>query len=176
LELVEEQLPGWEAATAATMTIMAAQAWEVHAALWRGHAGELSPDVAGRLENAASISRGAVTAAWQVAKGWDRELTDVFARVELLALPTLAASPPTLDDAARLTEMRYVAPFNLAGVPAVALPVAPHGGAGSMPAGVPASLQLAGPAGSEELLVATAAAVEEAAGYVPARSRPQGQT
>jgi Asp-tRNA(Asn)/Glu-tRNA(Gln) amidotransferase A subunit family amidase len=88
-------------------------------------------------------------------------LADAFTRVDVLALPTIATSPPALEDADRLTEIRYVAPFNLAGVPALSLPVVGATG----PVAVPASLQLAGPARSEELLVATAAALEEAAGF-----------
>jgi amidase len=166
LEMVEVQLPGWNEATAATMTIMAAEAWRVHHDLWRQHGGDLSPDVSARLETAASITGAAVAAAWKVAARWERELAEVFAGVEVAALPTLAASPPTLEDAARLTDIRYVAPFNLAGIPALAVPVAPPGGNG-LPSGVPASLQLAGPAGSEGLLLATAAVVEEAAGFCP---------
>jgi amidase len=162
LQVVEAVLPGWDGATAATMTILMAEAWQVHGDLWRGHAGELSPDVSERLRSAATISASALDEARRQAAEWQIELTAVFDRVELLALPTLAASPPWLDDAGRIGELRYVAPFNLAGVPALALPVA--GGARRR---IPASLQLVGPAGSDELLVATAAAVEAVAGFRP---------
>jgi Asp-tRNA(Asn)/Glu-tRNA(Gln) amidotransferase A subunit family amidase len=161
LEIIDVSLPGWDAATTATMTILGAEAWAVHGELWQRHAGELSPDVSDRLRNAALITPDEVASAWQRGRGWERELADVFTRVQLIALPTLGASPPTFEQAARLTEIRYVAPFNLAGVPALALPVLSRGGR----AGIPASLQLAGPAGSEELLLATAAAIEDAAGF-----------
>jgi amidase len=161
LEIIEISLPGWDAATTATMTILGAEAWQVHGELWHRHAGELSSEVSDRLRKAASITPDEVASAWQQGQRWDRELADVFARVQLIALPTLASSPPTLEQAARLTEIRYVAPFNLAGVPALALPVLSRGGR----AGIPASLQLAGPAGSEEVLLATAAAIEDAAGF-----------
>jgi amidase len=156
LDVIEVQLPGWDAATAAAMDILAAEAWQVHHELWREHADLLSPDVSARLKQAASVSAADVARARQQAGRWDAELAAVFARVDVLALPTLAAPPPSLDEAFRLTEIRYVAPFNLAGMPAVALPVATD-------FGIPASLQLAGPAMGEEILVATAAVVEEAA-------------
>ena len=53
---------------------------------------------------------------------------------------------------------RCTAPINLAGLPALALPVpSSHG--------LPAGLQLIGPPGSEELLLATGAVIEAAAGY-----------
>ena len=135
----------------------AAEAWQVHQALWRQHAAELSPDVSARLHDASSVTPPDLAAAWQRAERWDTELAEVFARVDVLALPTLAGPPPTLEDATRLTDIRYVAPFNLAGVPALALPV-------RSPARIPPSLQLVGPAMSEELLVAVGAAVEAAAG------------
>jgi amidase len=160
LDLFEEALPGWDTATTAAMTILAAEAWQVHGELWQRHADELSPDVSNRLHTSASISSDAVAAARAESRGWDAELAEVFTRVQLIALPTLAAAPPTLEDAARLTELRYCAPFNLAGVPALALPVRSRGGG----VGIPASLQLTGPAGSEDLLLATAAAIEHAAG------------
>jgi amidase len=82
----------------------------------------------------------------------------VLAEVGILALPTLAAEPPTIEDSARLSDIRYASPFNLAGVPAISLPIATTGR-------LPASLQLVGPAGSEALLLATAAAVEAASGW-----------
>ena len=146
------RLPGWDAATEATMTILAAEAWATHAELWRDHAADLSPDVAERLEAASDLTAAQVNAAAAAAQLWDAELAAAFERVDLLALPTLADAPPTLDDAGRLTAIRYVAPFNLAGLPALSMPVPTPGGGP-----VPASLQLVGPAGREDLLLATAA-------------------
>jgi amidase len=163
LQPVEVALPGWDAATAAAMTILGAEAWQVHGELWRRHARELSPDVSERLKHSAGIGATAVDEARRQGLRWQAELTALFDLVDVIALPTLAASPPFLDDAAHITRLRYAAPFNLAGVPALALPVA--GAAGAARRRIPASLQLAGPAGSEELLVATAAAVEDAAGF-----------
>jgi len=153
-------LPGWEEATRATMTILMAEAWTVHAQLWRRHGGELSPDVADRLEAASLIYRDEVAACWEELRDWIPVLSAAYRDVEVLALPTLSSDPPTLEQAGRLTDIRYVAAFNGTGTPALALPVAtsgPH----------PASLQLAGPARSEELLLATGAAIEAAAGWKP---------
>jgi amidase len=160
LAIADVELPGWEEATRATMTILMAEAWAVHGELWRDHAGELSPDVANRLEAASLIDRAEVAACWEEARDWMSTLSTAYRDVELLALPTLATAPPALDQAARLGDIRYVAPFNVTGTPALSMPVTtagPH----------PASLQLAGPARSEELLLATAAAVEKAAGWKP---------
>jgi amidase len=154
-------LPGWGEVTTATMTILMAEAWGVHGELWHQHAGELSSDVADRLEAASLIDRDEVAACWEQARDWMTTLASAYRDVDVLALPTLSGDPPGLDQAGRLTEIRYVAPFNVTGSPALSMPVATTGG-------LPASLQLAGPARSEELLLATAAVVESAAGW----SRP----
>jgi amidase len=164
VKIVELTLPGWDAATEATATILGAEAWSVHQTLWRAHAGELSPDVAARLEKSSTITDEQLGEARRQGAEWDRELKHVFAQVDLIALPTLATTPPAIEDAARLTEIRYVSPFNLAGVPAIAMPVATHTTA-QRP--VPASLQLVAPAGGEELLCAVAQQAEEAAGFRP---------
>jgi len=160
ISVTEITLDDWDDVTLAAMTILGAEAWEEHAGLWRAHAGELSPDVAARLEASSYISAEEVAACWERARSWVSQLGRIFEQVDLLALPTIAEAPPTLQDAARLTEIRYVSPFNLSGSPALAMPV--RGGDH-----VPPSLQLVGPAGGEELLVATAAAIEAAAGSPP---------
>jgi amidase len=158
LEVIDVALPGWDEATTAAMTILSSEAWNVHGDLWRAHAAELSPDVSARLEGASLLDAEDVAASWEVGRQWHRRLAAVLAEVGILALPTLAAEPPTIEDSARLSDIRYASPFNLAGVPAISLPIATTGR-------LPASLQLVGPAGSEALLLATAAAVEAASGW-----------
>jgi amidase len=86
-----------------------------------------------------------------------------LADVDVLALPTLVASPPFLSDYAGFPLTRLTRPFNLAGVPALAMPVPSPG----YP--VPVSLQLVGPMHGEELLYATAQAVETAVNQPTAR-------
>jgi len=166
LAVVDVELPGWDAVTTSTMTILMAEAWRVHGELWRDHASELSPDVSARLEAAALIGPAEVAACWEQAREWMGQLSAVFERVEVLALPTLASEPPSLENAARVSEIRYVAPFNVTGTPALSMPVA-------TPGRYPASLQLAGPARSEEVLLATAATIEAAAPWKGSR-RPDG--
>ena len=80
----------------------------------------------------------------------------LWERVDLLALPTLLGFPPTLDKSREMVRIRgLTSPVNLAGVPALALPV-PTGGP------LPASIQLIGPAGGEESLLAAGAILEQA--------------
>jgi len=86
---------------------------------------------------------------------WKAELAVALGQADLLAWPTLAAFPPPLEDPLRIEDIARCMEVNFAGLPALAQPV-------PTPARIPASLQLVGPAGSEETLVATGAIVEAA--------------
>ncbi|HET9076797.1 MAG TPA: amidase [Acidimicrobiales bacterium] len=165
--VTDVELPGWEAATHAVMVVMSAEAWQVHRRLWEAHRDELSPDVSRRLEMSSMFGAEEVAESWEVARAWADELKRRFAEVDLLALPVLAAAPPTLEDGARLSEIRYVAPFNLAGTPALSQPLEAGGR-------LPAPLQLAGPAGAEELIMATGAVIEDLSGWSPHRDPAAG--
>ena len=88
-----------------------------------------------------------------------QELRDWFAaaldRYPVLALPTLVGAPPLIGERGMPLTILTI-PANLAGLPALALPV-PGG-----PAGLPASLQLIGPPGGEEQLIALGRVIEAA--------------
>jgi len=95
---------------------------------------------------------------------WQAQVAAAFDQVDVLALPTLVGPPPVLTDFAGLPLTQLTAPFNLAGVPAIAMPVPSPG----FP--VPVSLQLAGPMNGEDLLCATGLAIEAALNH-PTRRR-----
>ena len=90
-----------------------------------------------------------------------RELRDWFNtmldRHPFLAMPTLAGPPPLLGERGMSLTVLTM-PANLAGLPALALPV-PGGQAGLL-----ASLQLIGPSGGEEQLIALGRVIEAALG------------
>jgi amidase len=95
--------------------------------------------------------------------GWRRSLFALFERVELLALPTLPVFPPRLDQIGGEAHMptiveltRHLSSFNLAGTPCTAQPLPVPG------SHLPASLQLVGSLGREDLLLSTAMVVEAA--------------
>jgi amidase len=85
---------------------------------------------------------------------WQAELAALWARVEVLALPTLLDFPSLLEDGDAMMNIRATLPINLAGVPALALPVPTSG--------FPASLQLVARKGSEERLLALGRRIEAA--------------
>jgi amidase len=152
--------PGeWITATSWTSSLLVAEAYQANKDIFQQHADRLSADVARRLDAGRQVTAAAMTAAAGARARWRAHLTELFARFDMLAVPTLAILPPTLDRADELLEARYTLPVNLAGVPAIALPV-PAGRPARTP---PASLQLVAAWGGEERLLAAAAVVEAAA-------------
>ena len=87
-------------------------------------------------------------------------MTAALRNVDLLVLPAAPFFPPPLAEAAGRHYTTLTNPVNLAGFPALALPVP---SANRLPAG----LQLIGPPGSEALLLATGAVIERAGGWRP---------
>jgi amidase len=79
-----------------------------------------------------------------------------FAHHPFLAMATLVGAPPRLDGGHRIPLTLLTTPANVAGLPAISLPV-PGG-----PAGLPASLQLIGPPNSEPRLLSLAQTIEAA--------------
>jgi amidase len=109
-----------------------------------------------RLRAASETTPAALGRARQQAPLWRAALAELWDHVDLLALPTLLGFPPALGDAGGMVRIRgLTSPVNLAGVPALALPVPASGR-------LPASVQLIGPAGSEERLLAAGAVLEQA--------------
>ncbi len=148
--------PGeWLTATRWASSLLVAEAYQANRKIFDHDAGRLSADVARRLDAGRRVTPAALTAAAGARAHWRTQLTALFARFDLLAAPTLAILPPKLASADELLVARHTLPANLAGVPALALPIPARGP-------LPASLQLVSAWGSEERLLAAGAAVEAA--------------
>ncbi len=135
--------------------LLVVEAWRCDATLVAEDPGGISDGVRSRLELGGSFDEGTVAAAWRVQRAWKETLERVFSEVDVLVTPTLSIFPPHLEDGDDLLVSRCTLPVNLAGVPALSLPVP---SAGSLPA----SIQLIGPAGGEERLLAAGALLEAA--------------
>jgi amidase len=153
LPLIDVQLPGWDQATRDGGVLLVAEAWATNRNLLRADPGGIGADVRQRLEMGAHVNAAAAEAATAGQRAWVDALSALFNQVEFLVTPTLTIFPPHIDDGSELLVARCTIPVNLAGVPALALPV-PSGGP------VPASLQVIGPAGSEEQLLMVGARLE----------------
>jgi amidase len=155
-DVVQVSLEGLDRATVAAMTVLDAEAWASDGGYADAAPDKIGRDVLARLREASTITPAAVGAARQDAVRWRATLASLWERVDLLALPTLLGFPPTLDKSREMVRIRgLTSPVNLAGLPALALPV-PTGGP------LPASVQLIGPAGGEESLLAAGAIFEQA--------------
>lgn len=155
VEVVEIELPGWDAAGAAGFVVMFHELWVVDRDLYEEDAGGLGDDIVERMEEGREISFAAYDEARAQRDEWRAELAVAFERAPVLAWPTLAMFPTRLDEPFPNTR-RTGLPVNHAGHPSLALPV-PTGDQ------FPASIQLVGPDMSEDLLCATGLVVEAAA-------------
>jgi amidase len=148
------ELPGWDETWRVLDAIILGELWQEYADLL--DAPGLSPLVAGGLRAAREVSGERLAGAYEAQREWRAKMGALLAEVELLALPTLPDVPPLVSERAGYPATRLTAPVNLAGLPALALPVPAPG----LP--VPASLQLVGPSGGEALLCATGLVIEQA--------------
>jgi amidase len=149
------EVSGWDDATLQAGLLLVVEAWDADGRLVAEDPDGISDGVRGRLELGGSFDDRTIEAAWRVQRAWKETLERIFAEVDLLVTPTLSIFPPHLDDGDDLLVSRCTLPVNLAGVPALSLPVPTDGP-------LPASMQLIGPAQSEERLLAAGAFLEAA--------------
>jgi amidase len=155
-EVIEVELPSWDSVLDPAFWIGLTEAARNNGAL-----ADREPD--GLLDR----TREAIAAGRELSaredegrrfqRGWEAELAVALGQAELLVWPTLAGFPPRLGEFGVIDSISRTMEVNLAGLPALSQPVPTKGGGP-----VPASLQLVGPKGGEERLVATGAIVEAA--------------
>ena len=157
IETVEVVVGGMADAYGATAVILDSEAAAANRALLADPARRagLGATVRGRLEEGAALGPGRVAAARRFRSRWQEVVGGLFRRAPVLALPTVRFFPPPLEEAEGRRYTTFTNPLNLAGVPALSLPVPTSGP-------LPAGLQLVAPHGSEELVLATAAVIEAA--------------
>jgi len=163
LEVVDLDWDGFEAGANAFAAIYFSEVWETDHLLVEQHPDAVGEDIVSTLAMA-DVFRPALPEVLGQLAQWRQSMFDLFDQFELLALPTMPIFPPSLESltnpdnfVATLIEITsLLTPFNVAGTPCTAQPVPVRGSR------LPASLQLVGPLNGEELLLATAAAVEAA--------------
>ncbi|MGH3097579.1 MAG: amidase [Streptosporangiales bacterium] len=147
------ELPAWEDWIDAADALMLAEGFFAHRHLLE-RAGQLESRHVEGIEKGGQITAAHVLDCRRTGLALRTRLRALLDRYDVLALPTMRTAPPKLGESASVTYLTV--PFNLAGLPAVSLPV-PRG-AGELPA----SLQLVGGWYAEEQLLAAAAHVERA--------------
>ncbi len=161
LGVADLTVEGWRDARRAGSAILDAEAARADGHLLADPAARAGLGAAVRtaLTKAAEVPVARETQSRAFAAAWQAALRQHFSQAGVLALPTVPFFPPPLDQAAAHHYTQLTLPVNLAGLPAVSLPVPVPGRR------MPASLQLIGPPGGEELLLATGLVIETAAGY-----------
>jgi amidase len=159
LEVVDVEIPGWSEVEGDVLTIFMREAWHSDQHLLETNPAGISEETRGGLEFGAAFEDAALAAALGRRAAWRAAVDGALSRCEVLALPTLPFLTPRIGDIGGLDPRiaAHTARFNFSGHPALALPV--PGPAGQP---FPASLQLVGPHGGEELLCATGLVVEAA--------------
>lgn len=151
------ELSGWLDADADGRTVAFAEALDVHRQLVAEHGDELGADIMARFRDAATISADQLAAARRRGAAWRDEVNRALDTHQVIVTTAIIDTPPRLADAATFdTRLPNVA-INLSGHPAIVLPV-------PRPGSIPTSVQLIGLAGSEDVLIATAAVFEAAVG------------
>ncbi|MFZ0080445.1 MAG: amidase, partial [Trebonia sp.] len=167
VEVIDVELPGWELASRTSDVIIDAEAVASNRVLLADPARRdlLGPRVRASLAEAQAVTPGQLLRARAEQERWRAAMAAAMRETGLLALPTVPFFPPRLDAAIRPGYLALTRAVNLAGLPALALPV---------PTGrrLPASLQLIGGPNAEALLLATGAVIEAAVGGLAAHTVP----
>ena len=153
-------LPVWAEAQDACLTVLIGEAWLSDHHLLDDPTG-VSDSIRRRLQLGSQISRAQLDAARSLRDTIRTALATLFANVDVIAIPTLPVLAPTLTDyeSAPMTALTRYA--NIAGLPALSLPVALVESDAIGPDGhLPASIQLIGAPGSEALLCAVGRALQ----------------
>jgi len=145
-----------------------AEALLVHAEIFPARKSEIGPTFVELLETCASAHAVDLARAYSVWARVSARLDEVFDSVDILCLPSMGVSAPTLGEVApqpvispeAMAEyLAFTAPFNFSGHPTISLPC------GLSSEGLPLSLQLVGRATREVDIIAAAAAFEKATSW-----------
>ena len=133
------------------------EAAESHRGLFPEHAESYGDNVRAKLERCVRVTDADYEAALRRLDEYRQRGAEAFQGLDLLVTPTVAfVAPPAFEDDREILDamIRFTYPFNALGCPALALPCGPadHG--------LPASVQLAAPAGEDARVLAVGALLE----------------
>lgn len=152
-EVREVEIPGIQKALDAQRTILAAEAFAIHYRLLQDAPDQYDDEVRERLRSGESIPAREYIDAQQIRHAAIGELDKVFAKIDVLATPTLPVLPTDLDqrrvtirgfdELVRSALTRLTGPTNLTGFPSLSIPC------GFSNTGLPIGLQFIGNAFNE---------------------------
>jgi aspartyl-tRNA(Asn)/glutamyl-tRNA(Gln) amidotransferase subunit A len=163
----EVSIPSIEAGSAAALNIIWGEALEYHQEWIRTRTNDYGRGVRRMLEMAMTLPLTAYIRALRARAVILGEALRALERCDVLATPTCATPPPTIDEArassatALAEVIRYTGPFNLTGQPALAVPI------GIAQRNAPISMQIVGKPFDEPTVLRVADAYERARGPLP---------
>jgi aspartyl-tRNA(Asn)/glutamyl-tRNA(Gln) amidotransferase subunit A len=128
-----------------------------HDGLYPEHADQYGENVRTKLERCLRVTDAEFATAAEARQGYREQALETMRGVDLLVTPTLGfVAPPADIDELEWRErlIRFTYPFNCLGWPALALPCGPAED------GLPASVQLVGRSGEDDLVLAAASLLE----------------
>ncbi len=151
----DEPVDCWPQAVAAGNTMILGEGYLEHRALL-AYPDRISERIRRRIERGEAVTDGMLDDVYTARSTLLEVLGKLFERYSVLALPTISQFAPHIgaERSVDLTELTL--PFNLAGVPALTLPIPVSG------SDLPGSLQLVAPANAEARLLAVGAVIEAA--------------
>lgn len=141
--------------------IIEAEAYRFHAATAAASPGLYDPRTLASIMGGASVTDVELAGARAALAAARARASEAFRDVDLVLIPTVLRTPPTLAEAADPFELTDACTFifNQLGLPALTLPCGAFGD------GMPMGLTIAGPPGAEGRLLAFAEALEAGAGW-----------
>ncbi|MBF6986181.1 amidase [Cupriavidus sp. IK-TO18] len=137
---------------------------------WDRIATHYNPETVDRLRRAQAMDLRAYASAHQSRRHFTARLHEAMSTLDYLVLPTCPCTAPPRDagtvdignwtGTVREALMTYTAPFNVAGFPAISIPLPPRVG------GLPAALQVVGRPGGDGALLQVAQQIESMLGTV----------
>jgi len=159
-------IPSLPLASVAELAIMMPEASAYHARALRSRPQDIGADVRAFLEMGRLVPASAMVAAQRLRARLAAECAAVFQRVDALAVPSMAVPAPRIEEATVTIGgvvidvatglSRNMMPFNLTGLPAIAVPC------GRSSSGLPLGLQIAAAPFAEATVVRIAHAYEQA--------------
>lgn len=142
-----------------------------HKALYPGREAEYGPALAGLIERGRRVPVESFGEIYHERLVFSGALASLFTRVQMVLVPTIPFPLPSLAQMAEFGKderiinrlLRFTAPFDFSGTPTITLP------AGLSRAGLPLSVQLAGPRLSEVLLCRAGHALQQVTDWHTAR-------
>jgi aspartyl-tRNA(Asn)/glutamyl-tRNA(Gln) amidotransferase subunit A len=168
VELVPIDVPGIGSAQDVLYTIIYSGMADLHAERL-ARPGLFQPDTLARVRVGTGVSEGERAEALEARAEFQRDLDEVFTRVDVLLTPALPVDVPrarTDDDVLTLTRRlaQLSAPWSLHAGPTLALPAGRHPASG-----LPVGVQLTAAAGGEDLLLGAGAWFQQRTDWHAAR-------